>query len=141
MQNVKLGNAIKNDNWISDEDKKDPDPLPELPGYHVLVRPVAVRSETKGGLLLPDQFTDDIKYLTTVGRVLSVGASAYIDTNKFPHGPWCKEGDYVAYGRHVGHKFVYKGLLLILVFDDQIIMKVGHPKDLDTMFNLSTEAA
>ena len=61
--------------------------------------------------------------------------------NKFPNGQWCKENDYVAYGRHVGHKFVYKGVRLILLFDDQIIMQVEDPTYLDTMFNLTTDAA
>ena len=103
--------------------------------------PVTIRTETKGGILLPDQLKDDIKYLTTVGRVLQVGDTAYKDKHKFPNGAWCKQNDYVAYGRHVGHKFVYKGIRLILLFDDQIIMKVEDPAYLDTMFNLTTEAA
>jgi len=129
MQHARLSGAIKNEDWISDDKLSDPKPLPDLPGYHVLVRPVVVRKETKGGILLPDQFTDDVKYLTTIGRVLKVGDTAY------------KDGDFVAYGRHVGHKFVYKGICLILLFDDQIIMKVEDPAYLDTMFNLTTEAA
>ena len=137
MQNVKFGNAIRNDNWITDENVEDPVPLPNLPGYHVLVRPVSVRNETKGGLILPDSTVDDVKYLTTVGRVLAVGDSAYIDNKKFPNGAWCQVGDYIAYGRHVGHKFVYKNIMLILIFDDQVIMKVEKPEYLDTMFNLS----
>jgi|TARA_R100000093_G_scaffold2905_2_gene3457 co-chaperonin GroES (HSP10) len=141
MQHARLSGALKNDEWISDEDVSDPDPLPKLPGYHVLVRPVAIRTETKGGIILPDQFKDDVKYLTTVGRVLAVGDTAYKDTSKFPIGAWCTDGDFVAYGRHVGHKFVYKGVRLILLFDDQIIMKVEDPAYLDTMFNLTTEAA
>jgi len=141
MQHARLSGAIKNDEWISDDAVADPDPLPSLPGYHVLVRPVAIRTETKGGIILPDQFKDDVKYLTTVGRVLAVGETAYKDPNKFPNGQWCEAKDFVAYGRHVGHKFVYKGVRLILLFDDQIIMKVDDPAYLDTMFNLTTEAA
>ena len=31
------GKSIKNDAWISDEDKLNPDVLPDLPGYHILV--------------------------------------------------------------------------------------------------------
>tara|TARA_Y100001951_G_C11210483_1_gene222665 strand:- start:325 stop:741 length:417 start_codon:yes stop_codon:yes gene_type:complete len=137
MQNAKFGNAIRNDDWITSEKVEDPVPLPGLPGYHVLVRPVAIRNETKSGILLPDSTVDDVKYLTTVGRVLVVGDSAYIDNKKFPNGPWCQVGDYIAYGRHVGHKFVYKDTMLILIFDDQVIMKVEKPEYLDTMFNLS----
>ena len=60
MQHAKLSGAIKNDEWISDEDVDDPTPLPDLPGYHVLVRPVAIKTETKGGIILPDHFKDDV---------------------------------------------------------------------------------
>ena len=141
MQHAAFSGGIKNDDWISDGQLPDPEPLPDLPGYHVLVRPVSIRKETKGGVILPDKFMDDVKYLTTIGKVLAVGESSYKDTTKFPNGPWCKEKDFVAYGRHVGHKFLYKGIRLILLFDDQIIMRVEDPAYLDTMFNLSTEAA
>ena len=133
-----MGNAIMNDDWITETNIPDPNPLPVLPGYHVLVRPVAIRKATKGGILLPDKFKDDVKYLTTVGKVLAVGDTAYLDKDKFPNGRWCEVGDTVAYGRHVGHKIMYKGVNLILLFDDQIIMKITDPEDLDMAYNLSS---
>ena len=65
--------AAGNDEWISNKEAPDPEVLPHLPGYHILIRPVAIREKTKGGILLPDKFKDDAKYLTTLGRVLKVG--------------------------------------------------------------------
>ena len=50
MQQVALGKAVKNSSWISDDNKIDPDILPELPGYHVLVRPISIKEKTKGKL-------------------------------------------------------------------------------------------
>tara|TARA_R110000803_G_scaffold142723_1_gene208990 strand:+ start:4348 stop:4764 length:417 start_codon:yes stop_codon:yes gene_type:complete len=137
MQVVAMGNSLKNDEWISAEGMSDPDILPEIPGYHVLVRPVSVKEKTKGGIFIPDSTKNDIAYLTTVGKVLKVGDSAYLDQAKFPKGAWCKEGDYVCYGKHTGQKFSYKGYKLLLLFDDQISMIVGDPKELDPTFNLS----
>ena len=138
MQQAHMGNSIKNDLWITDEEEvKDPDVLPELPGYHVLIRPVSVKSKTKGGIFIPDSTRDDMSYLTTVGRVVSVGDLAYIDKNKFPTGAWCQVGDYVSYGKHLGTKLFYKGVRFILLFDDQITMRVQDPKDLDPTFNLT----
>jgi len=43
MQQVALGKAMQNSSWISDDDTLDPDILPELPGYHVLVRPISIK--------------------------------------------------------------------------------------------------
>ena len=137
MQQVEMGKAIKNDSWISDpEETKDPEVLPELPGFHILVRPVSVKSQTKGGIYIPDSIKDDISYLTTVGKVLALGDLAYMDKDKFPGGAWCAVGDHVCYGKHSGIKLFYKGVRLILLFDDQINMRVGDPKDLDPTFNL-----
>ena len=34
-----ISNAIKNDEWITDAEVPDPEVLPEIPGYNVLVRP------------------------------------------------------------------------------------------------------
>ena len=142
MQQVNMGGAIKNDLWITDvEEVPDPSPLPNIPGFHVLVRPVSVKSVTKGGILLPDSTKDDMAYLTTVAQVLSMGDLAYMDKDKFPAGAWCSVGDYVCYGKHAGTKLFYKGVRLILLFDDQIMLRVDDPTDLDPTFNLGTASA
>ena len=142
MQQVNLGNSIKNDLWITDPiEQPDPDVLPSLPGFHILVRPVSVKSLTKGGIIIPDSTKEDMAYLTTIGKVLSLGDLAYGDRDKFPKGSWCKEGDYVCYGKHTGTKLFYKGVRLILLFDDQIMLRVENPADLDPTFNLSAGSA
>ena len=138
MRQVQMGNALKNDEWIDIEDEvSDPSDLPELPGFHVLVRPVTVKNKTKGGIFIPDSTKDDMSYLTTVGRVIALGDLAYKDLDKFPNGDWCGVGDYVCYGKHAGTKLYYQNVKLLLLFDDQVIMRVSDPKDLDPTFNLS----
>ncbi len=140
MQVQALNKAIQNDQWITgfEEDIPDPEVLPDIPGFHVLVRPISVKPVTKGGIYLPDSTRDDIAYLTTVGKVLKVGDQAYKDVSKFTGPPWCKEDEYVCYGKNAGIKLHYKGIKLLLLYDDQIIMRVENPKDLDPTFNLSS---
>ena len=138
MQQAHLGKSIKNDMWITNEEEEaTPDVLPELPGFHVLVRPVSVKEKTKGGILLPNSTKEDMSYLTTVGKVIKIGNLAYNDKDKFPKGPWCKEGDYICYAKHAGQKIQYKEVKMILLYDDQVIMKVQDPKYLDPTINLS----
>jgi|TARA_R110002020_G_scaffold5576_2_gene23056 co-chaperonin GroES (HSP10) len=137
MQQVNLGKSIKNNFWISDDNEEDPNILPELPGYHILIRPISIKAETKGGILLPDAVKEDISYLTTVGRVLKIGDLAYKDLDKFPNGAWCNVNDYICYGKHSGQKLFYKGIRLLLLFDDQVMMKVENPTHLDPTFNLT----
>ena len=100
-----------NDDWITENNVPDPDPLPE-----------------------------DMKYLTTVGQVVKLGTLSYKDEDKFPEGPWCCEGDYVCYSKHSGQKFVYKGIRYILMYDDQVLMKISDPSDVDPMHDLTTAA-
>ena len=137
MRTIKMERAVNNNEWIENEEKADPEVLPSLPGYHILVRPVSVKNKTKGGLLLPDSVKDDVAYLTTVGKVLAVGDLAYKDEDKFPNGKWCDVGDYVCYARHAGQKLYYKGIRLLLLFDDQVMMKVDEPTNLDMTYNLA----
>ena len=138
MQQAHLGKSIKNDMWITEEeDERTPDVLPELPGFHVLVRPVSIKEKTKGGILLPNSTKDDMSYLTTIGEVIKIGDLAYNDNEKFPKGPWCQLGDYICYAKHAGQKIQYKNVKMILLYDDQVIMKVQDPKFLDPTFNLT----
>ena len=60
MQQPALSKSIKNDQWISGEEEevKDPTPLPSIPGFNVLIRPVSIKAKTKGGILLPDSTKD-----------------------------------------------------------------------------------
>jgi|TARA_R100000687_G_C6438515_1_gene159312 co-chaperonin GroES (HSP10) len=132
--------AIMNDEWITSNDISDPKTLPDIPGYHVLIRPMSIRTETKGGILLPDKFKEDMKYLTTVGRVVKLGDLAYVDSDKFPKGKWCNEGDFVCYGKHTGQKFVYRGIRYILMYDDQILMTIKDVQDIDPTHEMTLAA-
>ena len=89
MQQAHLGGAVTNDQCITNEEIKDPTPLPTIPNYRILVRPVSIRATTKGGIILPDKAKDDVQYLTTVGRVVILGDLAYDDKDRFPKGAWC----------------------------------------------------
>ena len=129
MQAVRMDKAVDAADWITNEDdiKVDLNSLPNLPGYHLLVLPVAVKQKTK----------DDVAYLTTVAKVLKKGDLAYKDEDKFPNGAWCDVGDYVCYAKYSGQKFMYKGMKLLLIFDDQVIMKVETPSLLDPTYHLT----
>ena len=137
MQHAHMGGAVTNDQWITKEEIKDPTPLPSIPNYRILIRPVSIRSTTKGGIILPDQARADVQYLTTVGRVIVLGDLAYEDKYRFAKGPWCKVGDYVCYGKHTGTRFLYKGVMFVIMNDDQILMRVEEPGSLDPMFVLT----
>lgn len=136
MKHAELGEATFNDDWITDGAAPDPTPLPQVAGWHILVRPVPIRRKSKGGVILPDKVKDDLAYLTTVARVLAMGPLCYRRDDMAVNGivvPWCKVGDYVAYGKMAGNKLIYKGVRLILLNDDHVRMVLERPEDVDPM--------
>ncbi len=111
--------------------------IPNPVGYRMLVRPWSGQAKTKGGVILADETQDKIQMTTVVGLVVKQGDLCYQDKEKFPKGPWCQLGDYVCYAKHAGQKIQYKNVKMILLYDDQVIMKVQDPKFLDPTFNLT----
>jgi co-chaperonin GroES (HSP10) len=60
---------------------------------------------------------------------LKVGPLAYRDESKFPDGPWCKEGDWVIFGRYAGARIHIDGGEIRFLNDDEIIGTVNSPDD------------
>jgi co-chaperonin GroES (HSP10) len=132
--------------WVSPNDVPDPDPLPQITGWNILIRPIEPEQKI-GSVLLPTSFTEDIKYLTNVGQVKAMGPMCYTDPNAkptdgayFPNGryrkPWCKVGDYVVWGRHQGTKIMVKGVSFVLLADELVLMTVENPGDVNPMFGV-----
>ena len=59
-----------------------------------------------------------------------LSTEAYSDTNKFPEGPWCEEGDWVIFGRYAGARFNIDGGDMRLLNDDEILATVNNPEDI-----------
>ena len=104
--------------------------LPEPTGYRLLVLPYAGPKKTKGGLYLADTTQDTIQMTTVCAYVLKVGDLAYKDKEKFPNGPWCKQGDWIIFGRYAGSRFKIEGGEVRILNDDEIIGKINNPEDI-----------
>jgi len=104
--------------------------IPSPVGYRMIVRPWSGKSKTKGGLLLSDETQDKIQMTTVVGLVVKMGDLCYQDKEKFPTGPWCKEGEFVVYGRYSGSRFQTKFGEHRILNDDEIIGKINKPEDI-----------
>jgi co-chaperonin GroES (HSP10) len=125
----------------STEQDNRPDPdlsKVKINGAFVLVRPKPVENKI-GSILMPDSFTDDASYLTNIGRVLKVGDLAFEEPvpgeNRFGKNRWCSEGDYVVWRKHGGHKVILDGVICVFLMDDEILMTLEDPNQLDVMKN------
>jgi co-chaperonin GroES (HSP10) len=106
------------------------DVIPKPVGYRLLVRPYAGPKKTKGGILLTDNVSETIQMTTVVGLVVALGDLCYSDKDRFPKGPWCKEGQFVIYGRYAGSRFKTKYGEHRILNDDEIIATIAKPEDI-----------
>jgi co-chaperonin GroES (HSP10) len=70
------------------------------------------------------------EHATTVLFVLRVGPDAYKDTERFPGGPWAKEGDFVLVRTYTGTRFKIFGKEFRVINDDQVECVVQDPRGL-----------
>jgi|TARA_R110002012_G_scaffold251542_1_gene429447 co-chaperonin GroES (HSP10) len=110
------------------------DLIPQPVGYRILIRPYSGKKKTKGGIYLSEKTQETIQMTTVVGFVVKMGDMCYQDKNKFPTGPWCKEGQFVIYGRYSGARFKTKYGEHRILNDDEIIGTINKPEDILALF-------
>jgi len=112
--------------------------LPEPSGWRILILPYRGKGKTAGGIYIPDATVDREALATVCGYVVKVGPLAYKDPIKFgnPNAPtenwepWCKEGDWVIFGRYAGSRFKIEGGEVRLLNDDEILATINNPEDI-----------
>jgi len=115
------------------KNKKELEKLPQPVGWRILVLPFKTKEKTKGGVILTDKTLEDSQLTASVAMVLAVGADAYQDKEKFPNGPWCKQGDWIVFGRYAGSRLKIEGGEVRLLNDDEILGTVDNPEDILTI--------
>ena len=61
--------------------------------------------------------------------VIALGEAAYKDAEKFPDGPYCKEGDFVIFRSYSGTRFKLRGEEFRLINDDTVEAVVDDPRE------------
>lgn len=102
--------------------------LPEPSGYRLLIAVPELQETTEGGVYLPDKLKDAENTASILGFVVKAGPDAYGDTDKFPNGPWCKEGDFVVFRSYSGTRFKLRGKEFRLINDDTVEAVVDDPR-------------
>lgn len=92
--------------------------LPTPTGYHILCAVPDVEDTYESGIIKADVTRKNEEIMTTVLFVVKVGPDAYKDTNKFPTGPWCKEGDFITVRRASGTRLDIHGREFRIINDD-----------------------
>ena len=102
--------------------------IPKPVGYRVLIAlPNVEETYGESGIVKSSQPLRDEYILSMVGVVLDMGDQAYSDGDRFPTGPWCKEGDYVMFRANSGTRFKVGNQEYRLMNDDSIEAVVNDP--------------
>ena len=141
---TEIPNKVLNFDKIKSQETKVIDPknlpanlidrLPKPTGWRILVLPYQGTGKTKGGILLADETVEMHQVATVCGYVLRMGPDAYKDKDKFSEGPWCKEKDWVIFGRYAGSRLKIEGGEIRLLNDDEILATISNPEDILHLF-------
>ena len=102
--------------------------LPKPVGYRVLVAlPQAEETYEGTSILKTDSERSRDHIMSIIGLVVDMGSGAYADKDRFPDGPWCKEGDFVMFRMNSGTRFTIGGIEYRLMNDDSIEAVVADP--------------
>ena len=102
--------------------------IPVPSGYKLLIKPLEVKEKTDAGIYMPDALKNAEQTASVIGFVVKAGPDAYKDADKFPNGPYCKEGDFVMFRANSGTRFKVAGKEYRLLNDDSIEAVVADPR-------------
>lgn len=103
--------------------------VPQPTGYHILCM-VPKIDDTYGdsGLVKASETIRVEEQATLVLYVAKIGPQAYKDKERFPDGPWCKEGDFIITRAYAGTRVLIHGTEWRIINDDTVEAVVDDPR-------------
>lgn len=108
--------------------------LPEPKGYRILCAIPEAEKEFDSGIVKADETLRHDELLTTVLFVVKLGPDCYKDTERFPNGAWCKEGDFILVRPNAGTRLVIHDREFRIINDDSVEAVVQDPRGIKRKF-------
>ena len=108
--------------------KKQKSQLPAPSGWRLLVLPFTPKEKSKGGIFYAQESLEKLRIAVNCGYVLKMGPLAYYDKEKFPTGPWCKEGQWVVFARYAGSRLPIEDGEVRILNDDGVLGTISDPE-------------
>ena len=102
--------------------------LPDPSGYRILCAIPEIEDSYESGILKSDMSLRHEELLTTVLFVVKMGPDCYKDKDRFPSGPWCKQGDFILVRPHAGTRVKIHGREFRIINDDAVEGVVQDPR-------------
>ena len=125
---VSPSGAVISSQVDKDDKKEKPTQLPDVKGYRILCAVPQVDDKYESGLIKADKTKNIEEHSTVVLFVIKMGDMAYADKDRFPTGPWCKEGDFVITRAYSGTRIKIHGKEFRIINDDTVEAVVDDPR-------------
>lgn len=102
--------------------------LPEPKGYKILCALPEVEDKFANGILKADTTLKVEEHSSVILFVLKMGPDCYGDSDRFPNGAYCNEGDFVLTRAYSGTRFKIHGREFRLINDDSVEAVVQDPR-------------
>ena len=119
---------MSDDNVVKLSKARKAKALTEPVGFRILIAIPEKEEKTEGGVLLPEDTRKREEAASMVGMVLKMGPDAYKDVERFPSGPWCKEGDFILMRSYSGTRINVHGQEFRVINDDSVEAVVEEPR-------------
>ena len=93
----------------------------DVKGHRILIKALETPQKSTGGIILVDEFRNNVRATTRIGKVIGMGSTCFREQDTFPDGPLCAVGDYVRYSSKDRDSSPYKKHQMYYINDRQIL--------------------
>jgi co-chaperonin GroES (HSP10) len=134
MNDLNLSQAVDLSAVLDKSQEEKASQLPKPQGYRILCAIPEAEKEYDSGIAKADVTLKNDEILTTVLFVVSLGPDCYADKERFPTGPWCKQGDFILVRPNAGTRLVIHGREFRIINDDSVEAIVDDPRGISRKF-------
>jgi len=134
MNDLDLNKAVDLSAVLDKSQQEKASQLPKPQGYRILCAIPEAEKEFDSGIAKADVTLKNDEVLTTVLFVVSLGPDCYADKERFPTGPWCKQGDFILVRPNAGTRLIIHGREFRLINDDSVEAIVDDPRGISRKF-------
>ena len=128
MTKLDVSQAVDLSQILNKEDEAKATQLPEPKGYRILCAIPQAEETYDSGIIKAGDTKRIEENSTVVLFVLKMGDMCYADKERFPTGPWCKEGDFILTRAYAGTRFKIHGQEFRMINDDSVEGVVEDPR-------------
>lgn len=134
MSSIDLSQAVDLSAIMNKAEEEKAKQLPKPMGYRLLCAIPEAEDTFDSGLVKAEETMRHDELLTTVLFVVDMGPDCYADKDRFPSGPWCKQGDFVLVRPHAGTRLVIHDREFRIINDDSVEAVVDDPRGIKRKF-------